>query len=87
MAKERKIGKKVTDKPTPQWLVYYRKNKSWIQGIIFTIFVIFFLILNNTRNEPEAGNYPRGITVDSVKNMLKVVPVKTDTVILKDSVK
>ncbi|GAB1442896.1 hypothetical protein MASR2M39_17320 [Ignavibacteriales bacterium] len=77
--KERKIGKKGVDKPQPEWLVYYKKNKSWIQGVIFTIIVIFFLILNNTRNEPEQGNYPPGITADSVNTLMKSEPVKPDT--------
>ena len=83
--KDRKIGKKGADKPQPEWLVYYKKNKSWIQGIVFTIVVIFFLIINNTRNEPESGNYPPGITADSVNALMKAEPAKPDT-IEKDTV-
>ena len=85
--KERKIGKKETEKPVPEWLAYYRKHKSWIQGVVFGIVVIFFLILNNTRTEPESGNLPPGITPDSVKNLLKnEVPAK-DTLVKDSTVK
>jgi len=83
--KERKIGKKENEKPVPEWLAYYRKHKSWIQGIAFGIVVVFFLILNNTRTEPVSGNLPAGITPDSVKNMLKSDVAAKDTV-NKDSV-
>jgi len=38
--KERKIGKRPAKKPDPEWLVYYKKHKGWIQGIIFGIVVI-----------------------------------------------
>ncbi|KAA0246897.1 MAG: hypothetical protein EDM75_14670 [Chlorobiota bacterium] len=41
--KERKIGKKTVEKQDPEWLAYYKKHKSWIQGVIFGVIVIFFL--------------------------------------------
>ncbi|MBK8662636.1 MAG: hypothetical protein IPN18_12830 [Ignavibacteriales bacterium] len=43
------------------------------------------MIINNTRNEPESGNYPPGITADSVNALMKAEPAKPDT-IEKDTV-
>ncbi len=77
--KERKIGKKPVEKKDPEWLAYYKKHKSWIQGVIFTIIVIFFLILNNTRIEPQTGNYPPGIDSSKVMDLLKTDSATKDT--------
>ncbi|GMU90813.1 MAG: hypothetical protein AMXMBFR49_30180 [Chlorobiota bacterium] len=77
--KERKIGKKTVEKQDPEWLAYYKKHKSWIQGVIFGVIVIFFLILNNTRTEPQSGNYPPGVDTSKVMDLLKADSTATDS--------
>lgn len=69
--KERKIGKRPAKKPDPEWLVYYKKHKGWIQGIIFGIVVIFFLILNNVGKETQTGRYPDGVDSAKVMDLIK----------------
>jgi hypothetical protein len=55
--KEKKIGNTVIRKRT-FWS--YKKNRSRVYTLIFIIIMLYFFIVNNTRDEPKEGPYPPG---------------------------
>lgn len=54
--KERKIGKQ--QKPPKKHLID-PKHKNTFWTIVILIVLTIFFIINNTRDEPEEGPYPR----------------------------
>lgn len=55
--KEKKIGSTVV---TPRSFWSYKKNRSRVYTLIILLTMLYFFIVNNTREEPKEGPYPPG---------------------------
>jgi hypothetical protein len=55
--KEKKIGSTVITKRS-FWS--YKKNRSRVYTLIFLLVMLYFFIVNNTKDEPKEGPYPPG---------------------------
>lgn len=55
--KEKKIGSTVIEHKS-FWS--YKKNRSRVYTLIFLLIMLYFFIVNNTKDEPKEGPYPPG---------------------------
>lgn len=67
LVKEKKIGTTIVSKRS-FWS--YKKNRSRVYTLIILLVMLYFFIVNNTKDEPKEGPYPPGY----VPNQLNLNP-------------